>query len=102
MLPLPSHEAKFRRVNIRDFMRGLSPEQKIQFAEKAGTTRDHLWQISGGHRKAGTELARNLVEASIEMFPNAPESHLTLWEVRPDIWQEADFVKEPKAAIGAS
>ena len=73
-------------MDIRSFAQKLEPKQRQKFVEIAGTNSAYLSQVSNGHRKAGTDLAKKMVDASKEIFPNQPEFWLTLSGIRPDIW----------------
>lgn len=64
-------------MNMQEFIRATSPEQREALAAKVEISSKYLFQISGGHRKPSVKLARRLVEA---------DSRLTLSELRPDIW----------------
>lgn len=73
-------------MNLNDFVTGLAPEEKVEFCRRIGTSRAYLSQLGTGHRKAGHDLARRMVEASRGMFPRRRDRWLTLESVRPDIW----------------
>lgn len=68
-----------RRMNIRDFLSTLTPEQREAFATRAGTKASYFPQLMmDDHRKPSVKLARRLVDAS--------DGALTLEELRPDVW----------------
>lgn len=65
-------------MNLREYVLALTPEEREEFAARAGTTVNYLPLLMGGHRKPGHELARRLTEAS--------NGVLELSALRPDIW----------------
>lgn len=65
-------------MNIKDYLNTLTPNQRNEFARRAGTKPSHLPQLKGGHSKPSVKLSRELVEAS--------NGALTLEELRPDVW----------------
>ena len=75
-------------MDIKSFAQSLDPGERHTFVEKAGTNAAYLSQVANGHRKAGTDLAHKMVEASRDLFPNEPDRWLTLAGVRPDVWKE--------------
>jgi hypothetical protein len=77
-LPKIEHSAKVFSMKMRDFLKSRSNAEREMVAAKAGTSVDYLWQISGGHRKPSVALSRRLVDAS--------DGALTLYELRPDIF----------------
>lgn len=63
--------------HLRDWLAKNSADRREQVAKAAGTTVGHLWQLSGGHRKASPELAGRLQEAS--------GGEITIAGLRPDL-----------------
>ena len=65
-------------MKFKDYVLSLKPNEREDYARRAGTTIKYLPLLTGGHRKAGPELARRLSEESGGVVP--------LSEIRPDIW----------------
>ncbi len=70
-------------MNMKIWMKKASQEQRDALAAEANTSVGYLWQLAGGHRRAGVDMAKALVKASIKV---TPDSALTLDGLRPDIW----------------
>lgn len=68
-------------MNVRDYIKSLSPDAKREYAEACGTTVEYLAQISGGHSRPGHNLAKRLAQHS--------DGNVGLHEIRPDIWKAA-------------
>jgi hypothetical protein len=65
-------------MNLKDFTNSLSPAQRVQFLDLAGTTRNYVWQITGGHRRPSLRLLYSMVAASKTMFPKGRRRWLTI------------------------
>ncbi|MAB24950.1 MAG: hypothetical protein CMK78_11465 [Pseudomonadales bacterium] len=63
--------------HLRDWLAQAPNSRRESVAAEAGTTVGHLWQLSGGHRRASAELAMRLQKAS--------GGEITLAGLRPDI-----------------
>ncbi|QZP24515.1 helix-turn-helix domain-containing protein [Pseudomonas mosselii] len=63
--------------HLRDWLGRPTNERRQQVAADAKTTVGHLWQLAGGHRKASTELAERLQDAS--------DGEITIAGLRPDL-----------------
>lgn len=50
--------------SLRDWLARNSKEAQEAVAERAGSSRNYLFQLSGGHRKAGPEKAKAIEEAT--------------------------------------
>lgn len=64
-------------MDMKAYLKQAGPEEREALAKKVGSSVAYFYQIAGGHKKAGAQLCKALVEA---------ESRLTLAELRPDIW----------------
>lgn len=66
---------------MSDHLRGWlakTPEpRRKEVADKAGTSVGYLWQLAGGHRKAASDLAERLQDAS--------DGEITIAGLRPDL-----------------
>lgn len=62
---------------MKTFLKQATPEEREALAVKAGSSVGYFYLIAGGHRKAGTDLCKTLVEC---------EPKLALHELRPDVW----------------
>ena len=51
-------------MNLKEFIKTLSPEDLLSFASNCDTTPGHLKQVSNGHRRAGEYLAINIERES--------------------------------------
>lgn len=47
-------------MELKEYIRFLTPEERQAFAVKANTSVGYLYQLAGGHRKAGALLAKNI------------------------------------------
>lgn len=63
-------------MKLKDWMKQASDSEREKVAEKSGTTVAYLWQLSGGHRKAGALLCQK-----IELHT---DGQVTRQELRPD------------------
>lgn len=76
-----------KNIKLNIVLNRLSPDQRIAFAEKAGTTVGYLYQIEGGHSLPSPQLAVKIERASIYFGFD-----LTRQDLRPDselIWGAA-------------
>ncbi|MED5492698.1 MAG: hypothetical protein VYD45_11335 [Pseudomonadota bacterium] len=65
--------------HLREWLGKASAERREQVAAAANTSVGHLWQLSGGHRRASVDLAMRLQKAS--------GGEITLAGLRPDVSQ---------------
>lgn len=77
-------------MTIREYIKSLRPEQREDYAQRAGTTVAYLFQIAGKHSKASGQLARRLAQES--GFLISPQ------ELRPDIFGDPTPATQAKAA----
>lgn len=63
-------------MNLREWMRATPPDLRRAACEDIGTTMDYLWQIAGGHSRAGAKMA-----LAIETVTGVSRH-----ELRPDIF----------------
>ena len=47
-------------MNLQNYLRNLKPSERIDFAEKCGTTVAYLYQVAGKHRMPGAGLCRRI------------------------------------------
>lgn len=71
----------FRLMDLKTFASQLSPAERADFVERAGTNLAYLSQLVNGHRRAGPSLARRLRAASGDV--------IELESLRPDLWAES-------------
>jgi hypothetical protein len=67
-------------MNLKQYLSGLTADERKELAERADTSTAYLVQLSGGHRLPSPDMAKKLVAAS--------EEKLTLADLRPDIWSD--------------
>lgn len=60
-------EVSLNYQSLRKWMTAASPAEQNELAKRAGTTRNYLYQLSGGHRTASAELAGTIEIASIAL-----------------------------------
>jgi hypothetical protein len=48
-------------------MSAATPDEQLLLAQKVGTTKGQLYQLSGGHRRASADMAGRIESATIEM-----------------------------------
>ena len=51
-------------MNMKDFLKTSSKEQRQQLASQVGSTVAYFQQIAGGHRKPGAKLCRLIQQES--------------------------------------
>ncbi len=73
-------------MKLSDYIRKLTPYQRYQYAEKAETTVGTLYQIAGGHKKAGGMFAKRLAAAS--------GGFVSVQELRPDLFGDMQPIPE--------
>lgn len=54
-------------TTMKQWMQAASPQQQIELARRAGTSRQYLYHLAGGFRDASAELAARIERASLEM-----------------------------------
>lgn len=52
---------------MRSWMDAATPDEQLLLAERAATTRAHLYQLAGGHRQASADLAGRIEAATTQM-----------------------------------
>ena len=70
-------------MNIKSWLNGATKEQRKLVADKAKTTVDYMWQLSGEHRKAGPQLAIRIEVATQEV---TPDRIVMRGDLRSDLW----------------
>lgn len=60
---------------LKLWMRAATPEEQQLLAERAGTSRQYLYQLSGGHRQASAELGA-AIEAATRAMARASKGRL--------------------------
>jgi hypothetical protein len=78
-LSILSQNDKVQSMDMKTYLKSVSPEERAVLAEKVERSVGYFYQISGGHRKPSSLLCKNLV---------LHEPRLSLHELRPDIWSE--------------
>lgn len=63
--------------HLREWMATATVERRKEVADKASTSVGHLWQLSGGHRRASIGLSERLQDAS--------GGEITIAGLRPDL-----------------
>lgn len=63
--------------HLREWLAKTPTPRREEVAEKAGTSVGYLWQLAGGHRKATSELAERLQDAT--------NGEITIAGLRPDL-----------------
>jgi DNA-binding transcriptional regulator YdaS (Cro superfamily) len=58
-------------TTIRAWMASATPEEQELLAQKVGTTRGQLYQLSGGHRQASAAMAGKIESATAEMHKHS-------------------------------
>ncbi len=49
---------------MKQLMHLATPEEQTELATAIGTTRNHLYQLAGGHRKASADMAGRIEDAT--------------------------------------
>lgn len=62
---------------MKTYLKQATPHEREALALAVGSSVGYFYLIAGGHRNAGTDLCKLLVEA---------EPRLTLHDLRPDVW----------------
>lgn len=52
---------------LKAWMYAAGPEQQHELARRAGTSRQHLYQLAGGFRQASAELAAKIERGTAEL-----------------------------------
>jgi DNA-binding transcriptional regulator YdaS (Cro superfamily) len=65
-------------MKLREYLKTLTPEQRMDYATRCGTTDAYLFQLAGEHRQPSAQLSRKLAEES--GFSVLPQ------DLRPDIF----------------
>jgi len=53
------------------WMSAATPDEQITLAKYVGTSRGHLYQLSGGHRQASAVMAGKIEAATAEMYKHS-------------------------------
>ncbi len=53
---------------LKNWIQNTSAEHQEKVAKIAGTTRNYLFQVAGGHRNLSVEMAANLERATQKLF----------------------------------
>jgi hypothetical protein len=53
------------------WMSAATPDEQALLAQKAGTSRAHLYQLAGGHRQASAVMAGKIEGAAAEMHKHS-------------------------------
>jgi hypothetical protein len=68
-------------MKLKKLVQSMDPADIERMARLAKTTPDQLrFQLAGGHRRPGFQLAVRLVRASRKMYPDQPRRWLKLTE----------------------
>lgn len=57
-------------MNVNEWLKGASKEERENVSSDAGTSVDYLWQLSGGHRRPSPALAAKLELATKKYTPD--------------------------------
>lgn len=68
---------------MRAWMSAATPDEQLLLAQKIGTTRGMLYQLSGGHRQASADMAGR-IEAATTTMSKASKGRLPIL-VRTDV-----------------
>lgn len=63
-------------MNLKDWIKTTPIARRLEACEEIGTTMDYLWQIAGGHSRAGAKKALAIEAAT----------GVSRQELRPDIF----------------
>lgn len=69
-------------MKLKDFLRTLSIDQKVEFARRCGTTLGHLRNVAGQHKTCAESLAINVERESFgavtceELCPGADWAYI--------------------------
>lgn len=63
-------------MKLRDWIRATPPAERAEACAQIGTTMDYLWQIAGGHCRAGAKMAVAIEDAT----------GVSKHDLRPDIF----------------
>ena len=81
------------------WMSAATVEEQILLASKAGTSRGHLYQLSGGHRQASAIMAGKIEAATAEMN-KASKSRLPK-VVRTDLCEACQVCQYAAKCLGS-
>lgn len=73
-------------MKLCDFLRKLTEIQRMDYAQCAQTTVAYLYQIAGGHSRAGAALTKRLAAAS--------NGFVSVQELRPDLFGDMQPILE--------
>lgn len=73
-------------MDLQQWLRDASPDERERVATAVQTSVAYLYQLAGGHRRPGIDLAKRL----------ASETGVPRAALRPDVW--GDVEHEPSAA----
>jgi DNA-binding transcriptional regulator YdaS (Cro superfamily) len=66
-------------MNMKEFLKSSTQEERENLANKAGTTVSYFWQIAGGHRKPGAMFCKDIEKIS--------SGKIKAEELRPDYFK---------------
>lgn len=64
MLQATPNDDKFSAMNIRDYLKTMSREERVKFAQRCGTSLGHLQNVAYGYKPCQPELAMAIEEES--------------------------------------
>lgn len=70
-------------MDLRTYLNSITQPEREALAKNCETSVDYFWQLSGGHRKAGHNLAKR-----IEKYT---DGKVTKHELRPDIFDASEM-----------
>ncbi len=73
-------------MKLSDYLRKLTEIRRMDYAQRAQTTVAYLYQIAGGHSRAGAKLAKRLATES--------EGFVSVQELRPDLYGDMQPILE--------
>jgi hypothetical protein len=62
VLQITPNSDKFSSMNIRDYIKDMSKEQRMEFAKRCGTSLGHLQNVAYGYKPCNPELAMAVEE----------------------------------------
>ena len=79
-------------MKLQAYLSSLTPADRDAFAQQIGSTSGYVRMLRLGHKRVGPALAKKILAAT--------DGHVTLHEMRPDIW--APPVRVPSSSAGAT
>lgn len=83
-------------MTLHDYMRGLTPQEREEFAQRCDTTVNYLWKVARGFDRG--LRPSGLLAARIEAASN---QKVRRWESNPEAWAETwpELVGAPGAPV---